>query len=74
MFNLLGKLVGKTVSSSKRAEVKCNCCGETVFLVEESTNIYMCQSCNKLIYYVDPNLLDDKVTPLSLGWLKKKSK
>ncbi len=75
MLNLLGKLVGKTISAGRKAEVKCNCCGETVFSVgEENSNIYICQNCNKLIYYVDPALLDDKVTPLSLGWLKKKPK
>lgn len=73
MLNLLGKLVGRTILGGRPAEVKCNC-GESASLVgEENSNIYICQKCNKLIYYVDPALIDQKVTPLSLGWLKKKS-
>jgi hypothetical protein len=55
-------------------EIKCSCCGEiAIGIPGEKTNIYFCKQCNKLIYYVDPALLDTKVKPFSLGWLKKKS-
>ncbi len=72
MFTLLGKLMGGKVQETEPKEVKC-LCGEPVDTIPNgSANIYLCKKCNKLIYHVDPSLLTPKVTPISLGWFKKK--
>lgn len=72
MLNLFSKLKGKKTQEPEPKEVKC-ICGEVVTIVSgEEKNVYFCRKCNKLVYYIDPSLLDLKVTPLSLGWLKKR--
>ncbi|BAF60389.1 MAG: hypothetical protein HPY89_02105 [Pelotomaculum sp.] len=72
MFTVLGKFIGKKAGEPEQKEVKCTCGRAAMSIPGAKTNIYLCKTCNKLIYYVDPALLEPKVLPLSLGWLKKR--
>lgn len=73
MLKLISLIKERKVWASEPKEIKCLCGEIAISIPGEKTNIYLCKKCNKLIYYVDPALLDPKVRPLSLGWLKKKS-
>lgn len=72
MLNLFGRLTGKKAPERSKEEVKCPC-GETALRVpNDFTDIYLCQKCNKLLYYAEPSPSFFKVKPLSLAWLKRK--
>ncbi len=73
MIKLMSLIKGRKMEASAPENIKCLCGEVAISIPGEKTNIYLCKKCNKLIYYVDPALLDDKVRPLSLGWLKKKN-
>jgi len=71
VFGLLDKLRGKSVEEPEHKEPKCTCGGNVMIIPTEGKDLYLCKSCNKLLYYVGIPPLP-KVRPLSLGFLKKK--
>lgn len=73
MLNLLEKLMGKKAQSSEPGEVKC-LCGEVVMSIScEKKDVYFCNKCNRLLYYLDlPDM--SKTEPFGLSFFKKKNK
>jgi hypothetical protein len=71
MLNLFGKLKVKK-NNEQENEARCHC-GEIADRIPgEKKEIYFCQKCNKLLYYVDPAPSLTNVIPLNLGLFKRR--
>lgn len=71
MLDLFGKLKVKK-NQEQVQEVRCLCGEIAIRLPEEKKDIYLCQKCNKLLYYVDPAPSLSNVIPFNLGLFKRR--
>lgn len=69
-MDLFGRL--KVKKSKEVQEVRC-LCGEPVSRIpEEKKEIYLCQKCNKLLYYEEQTPSLSNVIPINLGFFKRR--
>jgi len=71
MLDLFGRL---KVKKEHEQVIEARClCGEVVIRIpEEKKEIYLCQKCNKLLYYVEPAPSLTNVIPFTLGLFKRR--
>jgi hypothetical protein len=71
MLDLFGKLKVKK-NQEQGHEARCVCGELAIRIPDEKKEIYLCQKCNKLLYYADPAPSLTNVIPLSLGFFKRR--
>lgn len=70
MLDLFGKL--KVKKQEQVQEARCTCGEVAMRLPGEKKEIYLCQKCNKLLYYVEPAPSLSNVIPFNLGLFKRR--
>jgi hypothetical protein len=70
MLDLFGKL--KVKKNQEVQEVRCLCGEIAIRIPEEKKEIYLCQKCNNILYYVDPTPSLANVIPFNLGIFKRR--
>ena len=71
MLDLFGRLKVKKEPEQVQ-EARCLCGEVAIRIPEEKKEIYLCQKCNKLLYYVDPAPSLTNVIPFTFGLFKRR--
>ena len=71
-MSLLDKLKSKLAGSYEKKEAKCKCGEVLMTLPSEEKEIYFCNNCNKLLYFLESDLEVPKLLTFSLDFFKRK--
>jgi predicted SprT family Zn-dependent metalloprotease len=72
MQSLLDKFKSKLARSSEKKEAKCKCGEILMTFPNEEKELYFCNSCHKLLYFLESDLEVPKLFPFSLDFFKRK--
>ena len=70
-MNLIDRVKSKISWGAVKKDAKCRC-GETLMTIPSGKkDVYFCNSCNKLLYFLESDLEVPKLIPFNLGLFKK---
>jgi hypothetical protein len=72
MLSLLDKLKSKIAGNTENKEAKCMCGEVLTILPDKEKDIYFCNSCNKLLYFLESDLEVPNLLSFSLNFFKRK--
>ena len=71
-MSLLDKLKSKLAGDSEKKEAKCKCGEVLMILPNKEKELYFCNNCNKLLYFLESDLEVPKLLTFNLDFFKRK--
>ncbi len=71
MLNLIDKVKSKMSWGAVKKDAKCTCGATLMIMPSGKKDVYFCNSCNKLLYFLESDLEAPSLIPLKLGLFKK---
>jgi hypothetical protein len=70
-LNLIDKVKSKMSWGAVKKEAKCTCGAVLMTMPSGKKDVYFCNSCNKLLYFLESDLEVPNLIPFNLGLFKK---
>ena len=71
MLNLIDKVKSKMSWGAAKKDAKCMCGTMLMTIPSGKRDVYFCNSCSKLLYFLESDLEVPNLIPINLGFLKK---
>jgi hypothetical protein len=71
MLNLIDKVKSKMSWGAVKKDAKCTCGATLMIIPSGKKDVYFCNDCNKLLYFLESDLEAPSLIPFKLGLFKK---